>query len=57
MLVIMGVCFVLNDSITLNEANIASDDYLSQNVFYLERTWYQRIGGDIVNLFIFRWLF
>jgi hypothetical protein len=57
MLVILGVFLVFNDSFTLdtiNKGSIQDDDYLTINTFYLYRTWYQRIGGDIVISLLFR---
>jgi len=40
MLVVLGIFFVVYDSYSLKTDNIADEEYININTFYLSRTWW-----------------
>lgn len=49
-LVIGGVMLVIYDSIQFGSDQISEYDYQVNNIFYLNRKWWERVTFDLVNL-------
>ena len=47
-LIVAGICFVIYDSMTLDVSKATDFEWNVHNPFYLTRTWWQRVLGDLV---------
>lgn len=50
----LGIMFVVYDSISLDVGSATDFEWRVFNYYYLTRTWWQRVLGDLVHHHLFR---
>jgi hypothetical protein len=51
---VLGICFVIYDSISLDVSTATEYEWNVCNPFYLTRKWWQRALSDLVPFYLYR---